>query len=74
MDTTRNSSAIWWWVGGIVAVALIIWAIVANNNNAGIPNTGVDNSASSSDILNNGYTNPAAATSTGNPTMDNAKG
>jgi len=71
MDTTRNSTA-WWLVGGAVAVLLVIWAFVhyGGNNGAGIPNTGVDDSATSTD-MNNSYLN---ATSTTNPTVLNAKG
>jgi len=48
--TTRNNHVVWWALGAI-AVLAILWALAhsLSNNGAGIPNTGVDDNASTTD-------------------------
>lgn len=45
--TYRDNTAIWWTLGAIVVLLILWFAYRSLTNNAGIPNTGVDDSANS---------------------------
>jgi hypothetical protein len=70
-ETTSNHTALWWTLGAIV-VLFILWFAFFHNRNAGIPNTGTDNTASSSTgLYDSTNTTGGADNSTGNATDNN---
>jgi hypothetical protein len=74
ITTTDKHTALWWTLGAL-AVLLILWfAFFHGRNNAGIPNTGSDdtaNTAYTSDTLDNS----AAPADSGSPAViDESKG